>query len=70
MLQLCITCLLGQGKIAIFYIILFKAFVIRGQHTVIRYEKSGDESDGSCHEQKNHKIFSDIANQFPRKPLH
>ena len=69
-LQLCITCLLGQGKIAILYVVLFKAFVIRGQHTVIRYEKSGDESDRSCHEQKNHKIFSDIANQFPRKPLH
>ena len=57
------------AEVSIFHMIFFKTFVVGQEHTIVCYQKSGNQSDSGCQQQKNHQIFSKFTFQLPWQPF-
>ena len=58
--------LLGQVEIAILDVVERKALLIRGQHTVVRHQKSGNKADGGRQQQEDHQVLAQFVPKLPQ----
>ena len=55
-----------RGKVSVFDIVFFKAFIVGGNHAVVCHKVAGNLADTKQQKKEDNKIFSYIFLKFPK----